>query len=95
MDLDVFMFVYEMGWFGFAWCDICSVNTVTAVDSGSKALRFLGLVEDEKRNEEPPTIALEANQVQFYCKILSKMMMTHSFTFLLMEKLEWYIIWSN
>ncbi|XP_014499886.1 two-component response regulator ORR10 [Vigna radiata var. radiata] len=35
---------------------------VTAVDSGSKALRFLGLVEDEKRTEEPPTIALEANQ---------------------------------
>jgi len=39
------------------------------VDSGSKALRFLGLVEDEKRTEEPPTISLEANQVQFHCKI--------------------------
>ncbi|XP_027341099.1 two-component response regulator ARR9-like isoform X2 [Abrus precatorius] len=28
---------------------------VTAVDSGSKALKFLGLVEDEQRNEKPPS----------------------------------------
>lgn len=34
---------------------------VTAVDSGSKALKFLGLVE-EQRNEESHPIALEANQ---------------------------------
>nr|KYP54971.1 Two-component response regulator ARR9 [Cajanus cajan] len=35
---------------------------VTAVDSGSKALKLLGLVEDEQINEEPPSIALEAHQ---------------------------------
>ncbi|KAL1338758.1 hypothetical protein HN51_033356 [Arachis hypogaea] len=30
---------------------------VTAVDSGSKALKFLGLVEEEQRNEEPSFVA--------------------------------------
>ncbi|KAL2337181.1 hypothetical protein Fmac_011627 [Flemingia macrophylla] len=35
---------------------------VTAVDSGSKALKLLGLIEDEQRNEEPPSISLEAHQ---------------------------------
>ncbi|KAH1111248.1 hypothetical protein GLYMA_04G137600v4 [Glycine max] len=35
---------------------------VTALDSGSKALKFLGLVEDEQRNKEPPSIALESHQ---------------------------------
>ena len=40
------------------------VITVTALDSGSKALKFLGLVEDEQRNKEPPSIALESHQVQ-------------------------------
>ncbi|KAK7323304.1 hypothetical protein VNO77_26771 [Canavalia gladiata] len=34
---------------------------VTAVDSGSKALKFLGLVEDEQRNELP-SVAPETNQ---------------------------------
>ncbi|XP_012575614.1 two-component response regulator ARR9-like [Cicer arietinum] len=36
---------------------------VTVVDSGSKALKFLGLVEDEVRNEKPLTIASETHQV--------------------------------
>lgn len=36
---------------------------VTAVDSGSKALKFLGLAEEEQRKEEPHPVALEANQV--------------------------------
>nr|ACU24220.1 unknown [Glycine max] len=35
---------------------------VTALDSGSKALKFLGLAEDEQRNKEPPSIALESHQ---------------------------------
>jgi len=35
------------------------------VDSGTKALKFLGLVEDEVRNEKPPSIAAETDQVQF------------------------------
>ncbi|CAI8595995.1 unnamed protein product [Vicia faba] len=36
---------------------------VTVVDSGSKALKFLGLVEDEVRNEKVSSIATEADQV--------------------------------
>lgn len=36
---------------------------VTVVDSGTKALKFLGLVEDEVRNEKPQTIAAETDQV--------------------------------
>ncbi|GAU42381.1 hypothetical protein TSUD_123770 [Trifolium subterraneum] len=36
---------------------------VTVVDSGTKALKFLGLVEDEVRNEKPPSIATETDQV--------------------------------
>ncbi|XP_027341098.1 two-component response regulator ARR9-like isoform X1 [Abrus precatorius] len=35
---------------------------VTAVDSGSKALKFLGLVEDEQRNEKPPSVSPETHQ---------------------------------
>ncbi|XP_061353705.1 two-component response regulator ORR9-like [Gastrolobium bilobum] len=35
---------------------------VTVVDSGTKALKFLGLVEDEQRNEEPPSFAPKTNQ---------------------------------
>nr|AFK34510.1 unknown [Medicago truncatula] len=36
---------------------------VTVVDSGTKALKFLGLVEDEVRNEKPHSIAAETDQV--------------------------------
>ncbi|CAL5201438.1 unnamed protein product [Lathyrus oleraceus] len=36
---------------------------VTVVDSGSKALKFLGLVEDEVRNEKVSSIATETDQV--------------------------------
>lgn len=39
------------------------VITVTVVDSGSKALKFLGLVEDEVRNEKVSSIATETDQV--------------------------------
>ncbi|KAJ1426975.1 Signal transduction response regulator, receiver domain [Sesbania bispinosa] len=35
---------------------------VTAVDSGCKALKFLGLVEDEQRREELPFVAPETHQ---------------------------------
>jgi hypothetical protein len=42
-------------------------NSVTVVDSGTKALKFLGLVEDEVRNEKPPSIATETDQVQLCC----------------------------
>ncbi|KAG4974544.1 hypothetical protein AAZX31_11G181700 [Glycine max] len=35
---------------------------VTAVDSGSKALKFLGLVEEKRNEEPPPCIALESHQ---------------------------------
>lgn len=66
--LCVVLFFENFRWGEILFILVCFVITVTAVDSGSKALRFLGLVEDEKRTEEPPTIALEANQVQFYCK---------------------------
>lgn len=40
--------------------------TVTVVDSGSKALKFLGLQEDEQRNLEPSIIAAETHQVHFF-----------------------------
>ncbi|XP_058782588.1 two-component response regulator ARR9-like [Vicia villosa] len=36
---------------------------VTVVDSGSKALKFLGLVEDEMRNEKVSSMATETDQV--------------------------------
>ncbi|XP_058766613.1 two-component response regulator ORR9-like [Vicia villosa] len=36
---------------------------VTVVDSGSKALKFLGLVEDEMRSEKVSSIATETDQV--------------------------------
>ncbi|KAJ7949343.1 Two-component response regulator like [Quillaja saponaria] len=35
---------------------------VTAVDSGSKALEFLGLNEDEQRKANPPSVSLENQQ---------------------------------
>lgn len=43
------------------------VITVTVVDSGCKALKLLGLVEDEQRNKEPSSVSLETPQVQFSC----------------------------
>lgn len=44
---------------------LCYVISVTVVDSGTKALKFLGLVEDEVRNEKPHSVAAETDQVQF------------------------------
>lgn len=39
---------------------------VTVVDSGSKALKYLGLVEEGHKNESPHSTT---HQVQFYCEI--------------------------
>ena len=58
-------------YFGVLIVDFCGVFwTVTAVDSGSKALEFLGLQEEEQRNHHP--------QVWFSHWFSS----THSFSFL-------------
>ncbi|OVA19971.1 Signal transduction response regulator [Macleaya cordata] len=35
---------------------------VTTVDSGSKALEFLGLMEDEQRNSSPPSVSSDFHQ---------------------------------
>lgn len=50
----------------FLWT--CVVITVTAVDSASKALKFLGLVEDDLRTFDTP-VASDIHQVQFSYKI--------------------------
>ncbi|PNX62452.1 two-component response regulator ARR9-like protein, partial [Trifolium pratense] len=42
---------------------MCFGISVTVVDSGTKALKFLGLVEDEVRNEKPTSNATETDQV--------------------------------
>ncbi|XP_042485552.1 two-component response regulator ORR4-like [Macadamia integrifolia] len=38
---------------------------VTTVDSGSKALEFLGLHEDDQRNSNPPSVSSHPNQYLF------------------------------
>lgn len=38
--------------------------TVTAVESGSKALRFLGLQEDDEMKVETAIVAAETHQVE-------------------------------
>jgi two-component response regulator (ARR-A family) len=35
---------------------VCFISTVTAVDSGSKALEFLGVLEDEQNQANPPSV---------------------------------------
>lgn len=39
---------------------------VTTVDSGSKALEFLGLLEDEQRSSGPPSLSSRSHQVDSY-----------------------------
>jgi len=39
--------------------------TVTTVDSGSKALKFLGLQEDEQSNPDTPYVSPNNHQVKF------------------------------
>jgi len=50
----------------------CIEITVTTVDSASKALKFLGLLEDEMRTYDTP-IASEINQVYFLTELINIM----------------------
>jgi len=42
--------------------------TVTTVDSGNKALEFLGLQEDDKQSQNQPSVSPDSQQVSFSAK---------------------------
>ena len=56
---------YEMGYVFSCLGSDCFVITVTTVDSGSKALKFLGFQEDEQSNPDTPFGSPNNHQVKF------------------------------
>jgi len=63
--------------------------TVTTVDSATKALKFLGLVEDEFRTFEP-SIASEIHQVQFSNKFY--ILYIYIYIYIMWVSLNWWLI---